>query len=483
MMEKKHKSGFVNIVGNPNVGKSTLMNRLVGERISIITSKAQTTRHRIMGIVNTDDMQIVYSDTPGVLSPHYKLQESMLNFSQSALSDADILLYVTDVVETPDKNPEFLERVSKETIPVILLINKIDLLQDQSQLEDLVEKWKNRLPNAEVIPVSAQHKFNLDYLMRRIKELLPPSPPFFEKDALTDKPARFFVTEIIREKILQIYDKEITSLEELLLFYKNMAEKGNISLLELSRMQALLLSLKKEKNDAVNELVSKRGNLKMLLNLPEIEILLDETMLSRLDLSSLSLADLDSLLPSRPDQRLAFSILEASKANLKLQRSLSAPEFAIQGIYDRAGNFINNYFAVGLSFSVPIFNRNQGNIKSAKLEIEKSLKEKEYTENKANSLCRRNYFLQKSLHPHDLSSPIFHESLYQSADDDLEKNFNRLLEGVNENFRKRNISMLEFVDYYESYKETSLQLYETRKDVFLAMENLNTVVGRNIFNY
>lgn len=276
-------------------------------------------------------------------------------------------------------------------------------------------------------------------------------------------------------KSVQIYDKEITSLEELLLFYKNMAEKGNISLLELSRMQALLLSLKKEKNDAVNELVSKRGNLKMLLNFPvaqEIEILLDETMLSRLDLSSLSLADLDSLLPSRPDQRLAFSILEASKANLKLQRSLSAPEFAIQGIYDRAGNFINNYFAVGLSFSVPIFNRNQGNIKSAKLEIEKSLKEKEYTENKANSELYVAYSrLEKAM------------ELYQSADDDLEKNFNRLLEGVNENFRKRNISMLEFVDYYESYKETSLQLYETRKDVFLAMENLNTVVGRNIFNY
>lgn len=276
-------------------------------------------------------------------------------------------------------------------------------------------------------------------------------------------------------KSVQIYDKEITSLEELLLFYKNMAEKGNISLLELSRMQALLLSLKKEKNDAVNELVSKRGNLKMLLNLPvaqEIEILLDETMLSRLDLSSLSLADLDSLLPSRPDQRLAFSMLEASKANLKLQRSLAAPEFAIQGIYDRAGNFINNYFAVGLSFSVPIFNRNQGNIKSAKLEIEKSLKEKEYTENRANSELYVAYSrLEKAM------------ELYQSADDDLEKNFNRLIEGVNENFRKRNISMLEFVDYYESYKETSLQLYETRKDVFLAMENLNTVVGRNIFNY
>ena len=265
-------------------------------------------------------------------------------------------------------------------------------------------------------------------------------------------------------KSVQIYDKEITSLEELLLFYKNMAEKGNISLLELSRMQALLLSLKKEKNDAVNELVSKRGNLKMLLNLPvtqEIEILLDETMLSRLELFSLSLADLDS-----------FSMLEASKANLKLQRSLAAPEFAIQGIYDRAGNFINNYFAVGLSFSVPIFNRNQGNIKSAKLEIEKSLKEKEYTENRANSELYVAYSrLEKAM------------ELYQSADDDLEKNFNRLIEGVNENFRKRNISMLEFVDYYESYKETSLQLYETRKDVFLAMENLNTVVGRNIFNY
>ena len=195
-----HKAGFVNIVGNPNVGKSTLMNSLVGERISIITSKAQTTRHRIMGIVNTDDMQIVYSDTPGVLSPHYKLQESMLNFSQSALTDADILLYVTDVVETPDKNPEFLERVSKETIPVILLINKIDLLQDQSQLEDLVEKWKNRLPNAEVIPVSAQHKFNLDYLMRHIKELLPPSPPFLKKMLLPTNPPVFLLPKLSAKK-------------------------------------------------------------------------------------------------------------------------------------------------------------------------------------------------------------------------------------------------------------------------------------------
>lgn len=205
-----HKAGFVNIVGNPNVGKSTLMNSLVGERISIITSKAQTTRHRIMGIVNTDDMQIVYSDTPGVLVPNYKLQESMLNFSQSALVDADILLYVTDVIETPTKNQSFLDKVAEETVPVLVVINKIDLLQGgQESLEKLVEEWKRLLPKAEVIPVSAQYKFNLDYLLKRIQELLPPSLPFFDKDALTDKPARFFVTEIIREKILLTYDKEI----------------------------------------------------------------------------------------------------------------------------------------------------------------------------------------------------------------------------------------------------------------------------------
>ncbi len=204
-----HKSGFVNIVGNPNVGKSTLMNSLVGERISIITSKAQTTRHRIMGIVNTDDMQIVYSDTPGVLKPNYRLQESMLNFSQSALTDADILLYVTDTVETPDKNIEFLQRVATETVPVIVIINKIDLLKEQSELEALVDKWKELLPKAEIIPISATLRFNIDTLLRRIQEQLPDSPPFFDKDALTDKPARFFVTEIIREKILLTYDKEI----------------------------------------------------------------------------------------------------------------------------------------------------------------------------------------------------------------------------------------------------------------------------------
>lgn len=205
---KQHRAGFVNIVGNPNVGKSTLMNSLVGERISIITSKAQTTRHRIMGIVNTPDMQIVYSDTPGVLSPKYKLQEAMLDFSKSALVDADVLLYVTDVVETPDKNPDFVARVAQEQ-NVILIINKIDLLKNQTDLEDIVSKWRTILPNAEVIPISASLKFNVDYLLKRIQEMLPPSPPFFEKDALTDRPARFFVTEIIREKILLTYDKEI----------------------------------------------------------------------------------------------------------------------------------------------------------------------------------------------------------------------------------------------------------------------------------
>lgn len=203
-----HKSGFVNIVGNPNVGKSTLMNLLVGEKISIITSKAQTTRHRIMGIVNTEDMQIVYSDTPGVLQPNYKLQENMLNFSESALGDADILVYVTDVVETIDKNDFFLQKVHKTDSPVLLVINKIDL-SNQKELEVLVSKWHEVLPNAEIIPLSATNKFNITPLKKRIEELIPESPPYFEKDALTDRPARFFVTEIIREKILLYYKKEI----------------------------------------------------------------------------------------------------------------------------------------------------------------------------------------------------------------------------------------------------------------------------------
>ncbi len=203
-----HKAGFVNIVGNPNVGKSTLMNRLVGERISIATFKAQTTRHRIMGIVNTDDMQIVFSDTPGVLKPSYKLQESMLAFSESALSDADVLLYVTDVVEDPEKNRDFLDKVAGMDVPVLLLINKIDMA-DQNKLGDLVEKWHGLLPRAEILPISALNKFGTDIILRRIRELLPDSPPYFDKDQLTDRPARFFVSEIVREKILLYYDKEI----------------------------------------------------------------------------------------------------------------------------------------------------------------------------------------------------------------------------------------------------------------------------------
>ena len=204
----QHKAGFVNIVGNPNVGKSTLMNQLVGEQISIATFKAQTTRHRIMGIVNTPEAQVVFSDTPGVLKPNYKMQEMMLAFSESALADADILLYVTDVRETPTKNMDFLEKVSKMEIPVILLINKIDE-SEQDQLGDLVETWHKLLPKAEILPISAKNKFGTEILMKRILELLPESPAYFDKDQLTDKPAKFFVSEIIREKILRYYDKEI----------------------------------------------------------------------------------------------------------------------------------------------------------------------------------------------------------------------------------------------------------------------------------
>ena len=206
MVDNKHKAGFVNIVGNPNVGKSTLMNQLVGERISIATFKAQTTRHR---------MQIVFSDTPGVLKPNYKLQESMLAFSESALQDADVLLYVTDVVENPEKNMSFLEKVQQMNVPIILLINKIDELANdsgqssQDKLSSIVERWHLLLPKAEILPISAKNKFGTDVLLKRIQELLPESPAFFDKDQLTDKPARFFVSEIIREKILLYYDKEI----------------------------------------------------------------------------------------------------------------------------------------------------------------------------------------------------------------------------------------------------------------------------------
>ena len=224
-----HKAGFVNIVGNPNVGKSTLMNALVGEKLSIITSKAETTRHRIMGIVNGEDFQIVYSDTPGVLKPNYKLQEDMLDFSLSALKDADILLYVTDVVENAEKNQGFIDKVIKNPAPIILVINKIDL-SNQKKLEDLVAKWHELIPRAEIIPISAQNNFNLDYLLKRIRELLPDSPPFFDKDQMTDKPARFFVTEIIREKILKNYDREIPySVEVVVESFKESDKQININ--------------------------------------------------------------------------------------------------------------------------------------------------------------------------------------------------------------------------------------------------------------
>ncbi len=204
----EHKAGFINIIGNPNVGKSTLMNALVGEKLSIITSKAQTTRHRIMGIVNGDGFQLVYSDTPGILKPHYKLQNSMLKFVDSALSDADVLLYVTDVVETIGKAGEYLDKVNRMDCPVLLLINKIDLT-NQQKLEELVDSWKNLIPRAEVFPVSALNKFNIEPVLKRLIELVPQSPPYFPKDQLTDKTERFFMQEIIREKIFMNYDKEI----------------------------------------------------------------------------------------------------------------------------------------------------------------------------------------------------------------------------------------------------------------------------------
>ncbi len=203
-----HKSGFVNIIGNPNVGKSTLMNALVGERLSIITSKAQTTRHRILGVVSGDDFQIVYSDTPGILKPAYKLQESMMKFVTGAVSDADVILYVTDTVEQSDRSADILERIRTSGIPTLVVINKIDLTTPEA-LEALVERWHGILPEAEIVPVSARERFNIEGLFGKILEVLPEGPAFYPKDTLTDKTLRFFASEIIREKILRTYDKEI----------------------------------------------------------------------------------------------------------------------------------------------------------------------------------------------------------------------------------------------------------------------------------
>ena len=225
-----HKSGFVNIIGNPNVGKSTLMNALVGEKLSIITSKAQTTRHRILGIVNGDDFQIVFSDTPGILRPSYKLQESMMNFVRGALTDADVLLYVTDTVEQDDERAaEIVGRIRRSGIPTLAVINKIDL-SDQTHLEALVEKWHAKLPDAAIIPVSARERFNIDALFGRILALLPEGKAYYPKDTLTDKTLRFFASEIIREKILTNYDKEIPYCCEIVIdAYKEESQIDRIS--------------------------------------------------------------------------------------------------------------------------------------------------------------------------------------------------------------------------------------------------------------
>ena len=227
-----HKSGFVNIIGNPNVGKSTLMNTLVGERLSIITSKAQTTRHRIMGIVNGDDFQIVYSDTPGVLKPAYKLQDSMMKFVMSALEDADVILYITDTQETPNKNEDFLELIKQHKAPIILVINKVDL-SEQLKLEKLVDMWHNTLPDAIIIPASALHKFNIEPILKSILEKLPEGPEYFPKDSLTDRTTRFFASEIIREKVLTTYQKEIPYSVEVVI--EEYTEEENID-----RMRAII---------------------------------------------------------------------------------------------------------------------------------------------------------------------------------------------------------------------------------------------------
>ena len=284
-----------------------------------------------------------------------------------------------------------------------------------------------------------------------------------------------FVEIYFTQKSIQIYDKEISSLENLLAGMKEQLEKGNISFLEISRLESMLLSLKKEKNEQEKNLSISRSEFNLLLNLPPQYIsqpILDEKILEQIDLSRISYSLLTDMLKERPDVKTAQSGVSASLANLKLQKSMAAPDFSVKGIYDRAGNFIDNYFALGISISIPVFNRNQGNIKSARLNMQKADKEKEYIFNKADAELFAAY--------NRLSKTV---SLYQDMNKDLEQNFEKLIAGTITNFEKKNISLLEFIDYYESYKESSLQLYETKKNVFLAMENLNTIIGKNVFTY
>lgn len=287
---------------------------------------------------------------------------------------------------------------------------------------------------------------------------------------------RTFVEVYFLTRSISVYDKEIESLGQLLRATKEQQSKGNVSLLESSRLEALLLSLRKERNDVENDLVGRQGELNLLLNIPagqKTSLLLDDVgVLKQINLSTISFAEMSGMLAMRPDLKVAHAEVNAAKANLRLQRSMAAPEFSVKGMYDRAGNFINNYFAVGISLSVPIFNRNQGNIRSAKFDVLQNGKEEEYAMEKARMELYASY--------HQMQKAI---ELYQDSNDELEHNFNQLIGGVNENYSKRNISMLEFIDYYQSYKETCLQLYELRKNVFLAMENLNTTVGQTVINY
>ena len=284
-----------------------------------------------------------------------------------------------------------------------------------------------------------------------------------------------FVEVYFLSKSIAIYEKEVNSLQVLLGGMKIQQEKGNISLMEISRLDSMLFSLRKEKNERENDLLTTRGELNLLLNLPEdtqVQLSLDEEVLQQLDLSQLSFADLKAIINERPDQKIARSTVNASRANLKLQKSMAFPEFSVKGNYDRVGNFINDYFAIGVSLSVPIFNRNQGNIKAARFSIQQAGVQQEYAANRADMELFTAYTsLEKAT------------QLYQSTNMDLERNFEKLITGVNENFTRKNISLLEFIDYYDSYKETCIQLYEIKKNVFLAMENLNTVVGQNVLNY